>query len=881
MDFDEKRYVEEVLTPARRAGNLLPALEQRYQIGDLSGRRIAERADEVRAAWRRARKKAQYAVLVDRMMAEHADLEAIFAAARAGDDSAIKAAIRAEREELSSRSRGFGEAVTAVARVTGRVAPAIVEQLARQHGLVRESAFATAGALPDVRIGEPDLLPAVPPIRTFGTYSDALRVLDHRHTVDFVFEERHQAISVFDRFAVGRRAGLRIDDAQLERVRRAWEERPRDHRSTHADTVRVALHGVVAEGHDAILKLLQYEIAEYVRDRRRSRTPEDRLLEYLVGDLGIDRADGKRVVFAVMHEDLAVGASPLFAQLQDLMAAGEVYAAAQLVANSAPVPPDAQTIATLARERVAQAEELCARIEPGRADPVTVDLHWGLWKQAQDLAADLPALPRLARLLAPAPVTDVVAAQASNGVVVTWRGSRSQAGEISYRVLVGRDRAPSTELEAERTVGETGTRSVLDGAPPVNSALHYAVLAERDGIASTLAVASPIVLRPEPDGIGLQTHDLTVSGRWTIAPEADRVVVRRREVGRDDTGVEIPCQRDGFLDRGVRNGIAYRYHISAVYLDGDGAETRTAGTFHTVQPSSPPEPVRELDFDVDNGRLDLSYTQPAEGVVQFFGFESGVPWPFGAGVPIAELTAAGRRLPGRAGSRGMTLELPDRALRVVAVSIGGESAVIGADIEYLPLAPLRGLRAGGAGDQVTVSWHWPEELASASVEWWNGDQRRLITASRAQYERDGAIRFDVDRSRATVVAVRPIARLGGIDRVGAPQRATVPAISRVSYTLTAQGLPWRRELVLELRSATSVSGVRFILGQRAGTVMPVLVEQCARVLELVVDIAPDAPVRRVLSLPAGPKPFWLRGFVEGDAVELADPPVDQLRRGRR
>ncbi|MFD6108272.1 hypothetical protein ACFWFQ_37100, partial [Nocardia salmonicida] len=433
----------------------------------------------------------------------------------------------------------FGEEVAAVARVTGRITPAIVAELARQHGLAPDSAFRTVTALSEVQVCEPEELPTKPPIRTFGTYSDALRVLGHRHAVDFVFEERHRDISIFDQFAVGRKRGLSIDEAQLERTRRAWEERPRDHRSTHADTVRVALQGVAKDGQAAVTRLLRYEIAEQVRERRRSRTPEDRMLEYIVTDLGINRPDAKRMLFAVMHEDVAVGASPLLVRLQDLMANGEVYAAAQLAANSAPLPQDAQSIAATARERVAQAENLCSRISGSPADPVVVDLDWNLWQEAKGFASDLPALAQHARNLAPAPPTDVVATHGRTGVVVNWRASRSRAGDIAYRVVVQRDRPPRSELDAERVVGETGTHSMLAKTPAVNVALHYAVVAERDGLASPPAVAAPIVVRPEPAGVRLETHDLAVSCRWEICPEVDRVVVRRTEIDSADAGVDI------------------------------------------------------------------------------------------------------------------------------------------------------------------------------------------------------------------------------------------------------------------------------------------------------------------------------------------------------
>nr|BFE88557.1 hypothetical protein GCM10020093_111580 [Planobispora longispora] len=87
MAFDERRYVREVLEPARQAGGALSDdLRVRYQLREpMSGAEIAETVAQVRQGWRRLRGRLTFRPLIDRLSADHEGHAPIFAAAAQGD----------------------------------------------------------------------------------------------------------------------------------------------------------------------------------------------------------------------------------------------------------------------------------------------------------------------------------------------------------------------------------------------------------------------------------------------------------------------------------------------------------------------------------------------------------------------------------------------------------------------------------------------------------------------------------------------------------------------------------------------------------------------------------------------------------------------------
>lgn len=888
MSFDEKSYVAEVLEPARKTGTL-PELAQRYQIDEtMPAVEMARRVDEVRRAWRRARQQARFTTLVNRLTAEHSELEKLFVAARGGDPEPLREELRDRTKRAAGRVADLVAEVVEIAGELGRVTPQVLRDAAARHGIPADDVAALVRTgIDGVEVREPDELPATAPIRAFEAYRAALQVLGHRHASDFLAERQVSGVSIFDRFVVAGEPRLRFDAATLAALRDRWAERPRNERSTSADTVRTALQGVVGAGQETVLLLLQYEIAEQLRDRRRGGVPERLLVAHAVAS-GIAPEDARRLVFAIRHEDLGTGASSLHRQLSALREAGRLYEACQL-AETASVPEDAKELVAEIRRLVAAAVDLRDQAVTGpmgNLEPDEVDRRWRLVTEARRLVPDLPSVDEVMRRLAPAPPTAVRVAVSGGVVSVSWQASRSSAGDLTYQVIRQRDRPPANSLDAELTVARTDGLVARDRMPRINETLYYAVVSQRNGTTSAaLAVSEPVVVRPEPEGIGLRVGDGVVEGRWRSPAEAERVLVRRVAEGTPSAavGAEIAADANGFRDLGVRNDTTYRYWIGAVYLDRWGAEATTAGTVLSATPISKPDPVRSLRAVLDAGdtdRLRLEFATPAHGTVEIVEFVERPRWPVGGELAPATVREAGSPVVGTPTSTGLSVRRPTRPVFYLALTVAGGMAVVGAVTEFVWVAPLTGLTADRMGAEVTLAWQWPPGLGTVEVDWSPaGGQPRRQRVTKASYQADGGVRLPADPARTVDIVVRPVVRVGDEDRAGAAQRVTLPGRLVARYGITWLGPPWRRRVLVEVSAEQAVRIERLVLGLRPGRVMPLRADQCTPLGELSdVEAAPGRPARLEIAAPTRSRPYWLRCFVEGDGVELLDPPTEQLRR---
>lgn len=888
MSLDDKRYVAEVLEPARRAGTL-PELPQRYQITEnMPAAEVVARVDEVRRAWRRARQQARFTTLVNRLTAEHSELERLFEDARRGDTGPLRTELRSRGNKAAERVTELVNEVIAIAGDLGRVTPRGFEEAAARHGIPSDDGDARARTRKaGVEIREPDELPATAPIRAYAAYRTGLQVLGHRHAADFLAEKQVAGVSIFDRFAVVGEPRLRLDGPTLAALRDRWAERPRNERSTSADTVRTALQGAVGAGGDTVLRLLQYEIAEQLRDRRRSGIPDGLLVTQAIS-LGIDREDARRLVFAIRHEDLGTGASSLHQELTALRASGRLYEASQHAAT-AQLPEDAKELAAEIGRLVAAAVDLRDQAMDGpmrNLAPAEVDRRWRLLGEARRLVSDLPSVDEAMRRLAPAPPTDVRVAVSGGVVSVSWQASRSNAGDLTYQVIRQRDRPPANVLDAELTVDRTDGLAARDQKPRVNETLYYAVSTRRNGTDSaTLAVSGPVLVRPEPEGIGVHAGDGVVEGRWRLPATAERILVRRVAEGTPTAtaGAEIAADANGFRDLGVRNNTTYRYWIGAVYLDQSGTAATTVGTVFSATPARKPEPVRSLRALVDPGdpeRLRLEFVAPGHGKVELVELTDRPQWPVGKELELTTALKAGTPVSGTPTPTGLTVRRPTRPVFYLALTVAGDMAVVGAVTEFVWVAPLTGLIARRLGTEVTLGWEWPNGLGAVEVGWSpTSEEPRRQRVTRASYEADGGVRVPADPARTVAIVVRPVVRVGAEDRAGAEQRITMPGRQQARYEITWLGPPWRRRIVVEVSAEQPVRIERLVLGLRPGRVFPLRLDQCTRLSELSdVELTPGQPVRMEIAAPSQSRPYWLRCFVVGDGVELADPLTDQLRR---
>ncbi|WP_051107981.1 hypothetical protein [Actinomadura atramentaria] len=861
MSTDDE-YRRTVLEPARAAGDRPPDdLRVRYLLPDpLEPAAVAAAVKQVRQCWRRARGQLKYRRLVDRLEAEHRELAPVFAAAERGDLRPLAERLRGGRE-LDERRRAAARARLSDAAGTLRmVTPAEVESIARAAGVPAAEGRELAVA-DQVEIRDPDPLPPAAPYAAYPKVRESLDVLGKRHLADFLFGDRLRGpMRVLGGFAA---PGVSLDAAAVEAAVAAWARRSRDTSTTHAGTVLAGLRsGADPAG------LVLFDVVERLRERARQRASERALLRYALEELGVEPEDARRLVFAVVRE--AGGGGGPAARLRALLDAGEVFAAAEL-AGAADDDADEETavLAAEARRRVDAAVRLR---EEAAADP-DPDRAWRLLADALRLVRDLPGAAELQRRLPPAPVpavrADVDATDGGAVVRLSWEPSPSTAGEIRYHVVRRRDRPPRGAADGEPLVGGRDER------PPVNAPLFYAVTAVRGEAASVPAVTGPVTVRPEPAAVELSVGDGVVSGRWSLPPEAAGARVTR-------DGRPLPASRDGFRDH-VPNDTTHHYTVAAVYLDADGREVVTPGVRRSAAPTAPPGPVYELaagPHPTDRDALLVRFVPPPHGTVELVLTEGPPPWPRSALLPLAEVRAASRRLPAEPAPGGLAVR-PDRAGWIVAVTVAGGAAAVGAYHRHLRLPAPERLIAERRGAHVHLGFDWPGDAAEVEVAYRVGTDpatglraplRRQVT--RAAYETHGGLRLPVPEDEPVEVAVAAVGTSGGARVTGPAAAARLAGRTIVGYELLRGGPPWRRTLTVRLTGGRAARIGRLALVLRAGRVMPHRADD-GEVLG-VWDGVP-VPGELTVALPRVAGPYWLRCFAEDDGIELGDPPVRSLR----
>ncbi|WP_030450527.1 hypothetical protein [Herbidospora cretacea] len=817
MPFDEARYVREVLDPARSAGAPPDDLLVRYALDrDLAD--VGDTVKAVRQCWRRQRSQLKFRRLVDRLEADHARLAPIFDAAAGGDLGPLRGALAEagarDRARLEEARRRLDDAAGRLRMVTPEVAGGIARSTGCDLGpLARELGIA---------VGEPEALPAISPYAAYDRVRDALDTLGVRHLAAFVHGE------------TGPYRVLRPASLPLAAVEADWRRRTRGPWTTAADTLLTALKSDPAA-------LIRYDLVTRLRERVREHPYDDTLLRHAVDDLGLEAAEARRLVFAVRQET-GVASGPL-ARLRELADAGEIHAAADLAATLTGLDGPAAELAAEIRARLAAAEALRDKALAAR-DP---DEAWLALADALRRVPDLPGAADLQRRLAPLPAEDVTATADDASVVVTWRPSRSKAGEISYEIL--RNGVPIDGGEPFR---------VTDPAPPVDEPVVYGVVARRGAAAARVTTAPPVTVRPEVAGVQVRAGDGVVTGRWTRPPLAAGVVVTR-----DGTPIEI--DGDGFVDRRVRNGTGYVYLVKAVYSGG----LTTAGVRARATPHARPVPVETFTVEpAPDGQVLLRCAPPPAGHVEFRLLDAAPPWPYGTTVSLAEARATGRALAVLPAPDGHLVRAASGVL--LAVTVAGELATIGGTREHVNLPPPRSVTAERLGRTVHVGLDWPADVPEVEVVV-NGTATLVSAAS---YRAQGGIRVDVAEDEPVTVEVAPTALVGGVRLRGPGLSRSLEAVTPVRYDLSRTGPFWRRRLVVEVDADRPVALARLALVLRPGRVEP-LSEDQGQVLAEWTDVVP--PARFEVAVPRRAKPYWLKCFAPG--VELIGPPVRRLKVG--
>lgn len=893
-DFDPRAYEDHVLKPLRsRMPHLPDDLLQRYAVDlAMDDAALAERIDSVVRLWnKKAMRAGPLGLVCQQLIREHEALAS-------GNMTTVQwwqQWSAARTEQLGSAIEDLTAVLTASHGVLGVITPNQLRAAAAAHGALGDAEIDQAARSAGLRIVEPVELPTTAGMRSrLESLNSKLLGAAVESIPQLLFPEL-TTFGLLDGLTVvpappGRRVAL-THEAATERM----HELDKVPDSTKVRAEREAVGILVTEGKAGVdlAVLALFHLLQEVRAKRDDGA-QPRTLFTMLTRSRLQAADAGRLAVSLLAEG-GTRRDPL-AAVTDLLSEGRLVAAQQIAAGL--VGPDGDN----AREAVARRREQVEDLRRTAAE----DLRAGRDEQAGSrlrealrLAGDLPGPAEELAKVPAAPVVGVTANADGGGVRIAWRPAPSHGADTVFRVVRGDGRDPVDAGDGREIIPAAGGADTapddpaagqarVDGAPPVGRRLHYAVFARvANGPWSRPTCASVRIVPPVTDVV-IEGGNKVVTGRWRAHPDVTAVEVRRMADTPEGPGDPVVVERSrAFRDETAVDGVQYYYTLVACYPSAGGGSTlRSAPVVHRGATRLEARPVTALTataVGVGGPAVRLSWRQRPGSEIVIRRSAQPCPWEYGVFVSPADLQTFGVELDGRLTAKGESMTLvapvPPGRSYCVPFTMGPQGGLRGQDAVVDLTDPVRRVRAQRFGDDIRITWLWPEEVSAAEVAWVGG--RRRITLQ--QYRDEGGCQL---RSMPGVRRVE----VGAVILGGTGDESRSPAISvevdqrppQLSYELRRRGhrLAGGVKCTVTLSGSEAVPAVTLILVGAAGPIMPLSADAGIEVFRQSVVVAPGVPV--VLPEVAVPgalrKPYWLRCFLAEPAPALLlDPPVSQLK----
>jgi hypothetical protein len=881
--FDSKAYEDAVVKPLRRwSGRDLPDdMLARYAIDlKMTDTQVAARLAQVRSHWNKSAQSAGKGASVKSVYRAflRADAELRSAHGEALDRvewwrqyDQVRAGVRQDQitELVGTLGSSFGDLglVTAghleATRVTiaAALAPDDVEQALVMAGVKR----ATPVELPRSS-GLPD------------TQYRALRTSLIDASVSSVVELLHGQVTVF-----GILESFRCDPPvpaglTSEAVTAATARENRRAGNAPAREALGILTSAVRSGADLRLLTL-FHLLDPVRDSHQQGVPPAAMLR-LLEQAKLDPDEARLAVFSVRSE--AAEHQPRgLARIEELLGEGRLVAARQALATIAAVE-EASAARILVEKRNAEVSRLLDAARQALLAGSEQDTE-RLLRQAAVLAVDDDDLAAELGRIPPPPVLELTATAEGAGVRVAWRAAPSHDERIHYRLVrrIGRDPA---DPDDGTVIADRGSATIaVDASPPAGQPIGYAVFAAAQGgrwsrpatvITEVLPPVRNVHLSEEGGADG-------VAGRWQVNPEAIAVEVRRG-------GVVVPTNgRTSFQDRTAPAGEEHAYTLTVRYRRPDGTEATSAPVLARTASSRRLVPVPALRLTPRSGeggpRIEISWCQPPYGEVTVRRATRPSPWPLGEAVPLGELAGYGEEVVGRFDDQGEWRTLiamaPTGLYHYVPFTIGEAGAVCGQEASLGVALPVTGLAYQRLGDDLVLSWIWPESAGTAEVDWagTTGSGRQRLT--RQQYQSGGGCHVHCGPGEVLVRVRTVVHAEGGVFNSPDAEITVSGRRPTVSYAVQMTRRPFVGGGTVRVRLTADepLPECTVLLIARHGPVMPRGPNDGQVVLRSPQRFQPSVSAELVAQLPRLRKPYWVRCFLEGSTALLVDPPVTQLK----
>jgi hypothetical protein len=498
--------------------------------------------------------------------------------------------------------------------------------------------------------------------------------------------------------------------------------------------------------------------------------------------------------------------------------------------------------------------------------------------EALELAADCEEASIALDAIPPGPPGTVRVEAEPAGPALGWAPSPTVA--VRYAV-----RRRDVRSGADVDLGETQATHFEDRDAATGALVRYEVAAVRGRGRSTAASSPALIVAREVEGLSLRAGDGEVRLAWEPVPASARVLVFRR-AGGEPAERALVADRNGLVDRNVRNGLQYAYRVSVEY-SADGSQTqRTAGLTLYGQPSQPPVGVDRLTIRQLPDGIAVQFPAPPFGDVAVLRCDAEPEIELGSAVDPAHLPDLGRILPiDESGARDAS---PGGVCWYLPVTLAGGTAVAGRAHRHLAIADITNVKAVECPGGVRVTWGWPDAVRLAKVIWRRDrqptgpdDDAESAWVRLGEYRDHGGFAIDAPGSAPVFIAVAPATRVDGTPVAGATisrrARAAIRPTAKIElrYEVHRAGLR-RRRLEVEVHAPLGTDAPGLVLVARDGDLLP----RHASDGEVIARLGGGRPLTSTIDLGRRPRPVAVRLCLDATAAahayRLFDPPADDL-----
>lgn len=875
--FDPKAYEEQVVKPLRRRRGPLPDdLVHRYAVDlAMDPAALEQRVKAVVQVWNGlARQSTPVGLLCTQLIREHDKL-------RRTHDLADP---RFWRDHQAKRSTQLGSTITDLAaQLTashgelGVITASQLKAAAAAHGALGDAELHQACAVAALRLVEPLELPTEPGTRGRFKGLEAELLAAGIASIPALLFPGLTEFGLLGRFVVTPAPAGQPAELSFAAAEQRSQDLAKSPDSSEVRPAKVAVGLLMTEakaGTDLAALALYHLLAEVRQSRADGAGP--RPLFTMLAATGLRRSDAAHLAVSVLAE--AAARRDPAAEVSELLAEGRLLAAKRLAtALSGPAGDTARQNVARRGEQVEKLRaDAAADVLAGREEQAATRL-----REAVVLGSDVPGLAEELAKLPAAPVIAVTASADGGGVRIAWRPAASHHATTAYRVVRREGRDPDDVADGQ-VIPTTG-RAAADPTPPVGRRLHYAVFARSGTGRWSRAAGATVQVVPPVTELLVEGGTNVVTGWWKVHPDVVAVEVRRTTGGGDGPGEPVAVERHRtFRDEAVTDGTLYLYSAVACYRSPTGGTTlRSTPVVARGTPRTEALPVTGLTV-VPAGELTVRLTWRQRLGTEVVIRRSTRPSPWGEGevVPRARMEGYGHEVDGRLTAHGesMTLDAPVPSGRSVFVpfTLDRDGGVRGQEAILDLTAPPQRVAALRFGDDIRLTWVWPEGVSAADVRWAGGHRRITV----AQLRDEGGCQLrGVPRVRRVEVSAVVFGPTGEESTSQAVALEVEERPPELHYELRRRGRHLLGGVTCTVTvTGEPVAGATLIVVAAPGGIMPRGPEAGVEIARRLVVIDPAVPMVVEASVPKLGKPYWLRCFLAEPAPALlVDPPVTQLK----